>query len=38
MITIDNIMALEALESGAWDTLSGSRVSAAIRGRLGEKE
>ena len=30
--------ALEALESGAWDPLSGSRVSAAIRGRLGEKE
>ena len=30
--------ALETLESGAWDTLSGSRVSAAIRGRFGEKE
>lgn len=29
--------ALEALERGAWDTLSGRTAAAAIRERLGEK-
>lgn len=29
--------ALEALERGAWDTLSGRNAAAAIRERLGEK-